>query len=256
MTGMSFSCWNFGVSPASLTDPDSCVILVRKKWSPSDSPPARRASSISGAPGRPSSTGSTPATRRQIPPPDRGHRPEALRKPLPRRDPRRTCKWLGLDWDEEPLFQSRRFDVYRRRPRSSSPPARLTATVRPSSSRSKPAATVEYDDLIHGNISVETDDHQGPGPDQVGRLADLQLLPASSTTPTWGSPTSSAATTTSATRPSRSSFTRPSASSRPGSATCPSSSARTAPSSRSATAASPSRSTRRTAFFPRPWPTT
>ena len=22
-------------------------------------------------------------------------------------------KWLGLDWDEEPLFKSRRFDVYR-----------------------------------------------------------------------------------------------------------------------------------------------
>ena len=22
-------------------------------------------------------------------------------------------KWLGLDWDGEPLFQSRRFDVYR-----------------------------------------------------------------------------------------------------------------------------------------------
>ena len=22
-------------------------------------------------------------------------------------------KWLGLDWDEEPIFQSRRFDVYR-----------------------------------------------------------------------------------------------------------------------------------------------
>jgi glutamyl-tRNA synthetase len=40
-------------------------------------------------------------------------------------------KWLGLDWDEEPIFQSRRFDVYREK-------ARPTKTGMPSSSKSSP----------------------------------------------------------------------------------------------------------------------
>jgi glutamyl-tRNA synthetase len=66
-------------------------------------------------------------------------------------------RWLGLDWDEEPLFQSRRFDVYRAKA------AELVAAGRAYRDgdavlfRVAPGRAIAYDDLIHGPISVETD---------------------------------------------------------------------------------------------------
>ncbi|MBE3112320.1 MAG: glutamate--tRNA ligase [Acidobacteria bacterium] len=66
-------------------------------------------------------------------------------------------KWLGLDWDEEPIFQSRRFDVYREKA------AELVAKGKAYKDgdavlfKVEPGRTIAYEDLIHGRIAVETE---------------------------------------------------------------------------------------------------
>ncbi len=66
-------------------------------------------------------------------------------------------KWLGLDWDEEPLFQSRRFGVYRDKA------AELLAAGKAYKDgdavlfKVEPGRTIAFDDLIHGRIAVESD---------------------------------------------------------------------------------------------------
>ncbi len=66
-------------------------------------------------------------------------------------------RWLGLDWDEEPLFQSRRFDIYRAKA------AELVADGKAYHDgdavlfRVPPGRTVAYDDIVHGRITVETE---------------------------------------------------------------------------------------------------
>ena len=66
-------------------------------------------------------------------------------------------KWLGLDWDEEPLFQSRRFDVYRAKA------AELIAAGKAYKDgdavlfKVAPGRTIAFDDLVHGPISVESE---------------------------------------------------------------------------------------------------
>ena len=66
-------------------------------------------------------------------------------------------KWLGLDWDEEPIFQSARFDVYRAKA------AELVAAGKAYGDgdavlyKVEPGRTIAYDDLVHGRIAVESD---------------------------------------------------------------------------------------------------
>ncbi|MGZ5479598.1 MAG: glutamate--tRNA ligase, partial [Candidatus Aminicenantales bacterium] len=66
-------------------------------------------------------------------------------------------KWLGLDWDEEPLFQSKRFGVYREKA------AELLAAGKAYKDgdavlfKVEPGRTIAFDDLIHGRIAVESD---------------------------------------------------------------------------------------------------
>ncbi len=66
-------------------------------------------------------------------------------------------KWLGLDWDEEPLFQSKRFGVYREKAE------RLLAAGQAYKDgdavlfKVEPGRTIAFDDLIHGRIAVESD---------------------------------------------------------------------------------------------------
>ncbi len=82
--------------------------------------------------------------------------------------------WLGLDWDGEPMYQSRRFDLYREK----ADPGGLRPGL-PGRGGDPlpvdPGRKIAYDDLIHGRIEVDGK-HQGPSPDQVRRLAGLQLL--------------------------------------------------------------------------------
>ena len=66
-------------------------------------------------------------------------------------------RWLGLDWDEEPLFQSRRFDVYRAKAAELVAAGLAYKDGEAVLFRVAPGRTVAYDDLVHGPISVESD---------------------------------------------------------------------------------------------------
>jgi glutamyl-tRNA synthetase len=66
-------------------------------------------------------------------------------------------RWLGLDWDGELVYQSRRFDVYREK---------AEALVAAGLARREgeaiifpvpPGRTVEIDDLIHGKVTFQTE---------------------------------------------------------------------------------------------------
>lgn len=66
-------------------------------------------------------------------------------------------KWLGLDWDEEPIFQSRRFDVYRAKADELVAAGRAYRDGDAVLFRVEPGRTLAFDDLIHGRIAVESD---------------------------------------------------------------------------------------------------
>jgi glutamyl-tRNA synthetase len=66
-------------------------------------------------------------------------------------------QWLGLDWDEEPLFQSRRFDVYRAKAADLMAAGMAYRDGDAVLFRVPPGRTIAYDDLIHGPISVSSD---------------------------------------------------------------------------------------------------
>lgn len=66
-------------------------------------------------------------------------------------------RWLGLDWDGEPLFQSSRFDVYRRKAADLVAAGLAYKDGEAVLFRVAPGRTIAYDDLIHGRISVESD---------------------------------------------------------------------------------------------------
>jgi glutamyl-tRNA synthetase len=65
-------------------------------------------------------------------------------------------KWLGLDWDEEPIFQSRRFDVYREKAEELVSAGKAYHDAGAVLFKVPPERTVGYDDMIHGRIAVET----------------------------------------------------------------------------------------------------
>ncbi len=66
-------------------------------------------------------------------------------------------KWLGLDWDEEPLFQSRRFDVYRQKAEELLAAGKAYKDGEAFLFKVAPGRTIAFDDLIHGRIAVESD---------------------------------------------------------------------------------------------------
>jgi glutamyl-tRNA synthetase len=66
-------------------------------------------------------------------------------------------KWLGLDWDEELLFQSRRFPVYRARAEELVAAGRAYRDGQAVLFRVEPGRTIRYHDLIHGEIAVESE---------------------------------------------------------------------------------------------------
>jgi glutamyl-tRNA synthetase len=65
--------------------------------------------------------------------------------------------WLGLDWDEEPIFQSKRFDVYRAKAEELVARGKAYTDGDAVLFRVEPGRTIAYDDLVHGRIAVETD---------------------------------------------------------------------------------------------------
>jgi glutamyl-tRNA synthetase len=66
-------------------------------------------------------------------------------------------KWLGLDWDEEPIFQSRRFGVYREKAEGLLAAGQAYKDGEAILFKVEPGRTIAYDDLIHGRIAVESD---------------------------------------------------------------------------------------------------
>jgi glutamyl-tRNA synthetase len=66
-------------------------------------------------------------------------------------------RWLGLDWDEEPLFQSGRFGVYREKAEVLVADGKAYRDGEAVLFKIESGRTVEFDDLVHGRISVETE---------------------------------------------------------------------------------------------------
>ena len=66
-------------------------------------------------------------------------------------------KWLGLDWDEEPVFQSRRFGVYRDKAEELLAAGKAYKDGEAVLFKVEPGRTIAFDDLIHGRIAVESD---------------------------------------------------------------------------------------------------
>jgi len=66
-------------------------------------------------------------------------------------------KWLGLDWDGDLVYQSRRFDAYRRKAEELIAAGKAFREGEAILYRVVPGRTLGYDDLIHGRIEVETE---------------------------------------------------------------------------------------------------
>lgn len=66
-------------------------------------------------------------------------------------------KWLGLDWDEDLLFQSNRFPVYRAKAEELVAAGLAYRDGEAFIFRIDPGRTISYFDLVHGTISIETE---------------------------------------------------------------------------------------------------
>ena len=70
----------------------------------------------------------------------------------------KDLRWLGLDWDGEPIYQSRRFPVYRQKAEELLASGKAYKEGEAILFRVEKGRTIEYDDFIHGRIAVRTDD--------------------------------------------------------------------------------------------------
>ena len=66
-------------------------------------------------------------------------------------------RWLGLDWDGEPLYQSRRFDIYRAKAEALAASGLAYREGDAILFRVVPGRKISYEDLIHGRIEVDTE---------------------------------------------------------------------------------------------------
>jgi len=69
-----------------------------------------------------------------------------------------SLKWLGIDWDEEPLYQSRRFDVYRKAAEEIVKSGRGYREGEAYIFKVDKGRTIDVDDMIHGRVSFNTDE--------------------------------------------------------------------------------------------------
>jgi glutamyl-tRNA synthetase len=65
--------------------------------------------------------------------------------------------WLGLNWDGEPLFQSRRFDIYRSKAEELLTSGKAYRDGQAIIFRVEKGRTIEVQDLIHRKITFETE---------------------------------------------------------------------------------------------------
>jgi len=66
-------------------------------------------------------------------------------------------KWIGVDWDEEPLYQSRRFDVYREKAEDLLAKGKSYKEGEAIIFKIEKGRTIEFDDMIHGKIMTDTE---------------------------------------------------------------------------------------------------
>ena len=67
-------------------------------------------------------------------------------------------KWMGIDWDDEPLHQSQRFDVYREKAEEILAKGKAYKEGEAIIFKVEKGRTIEVNDMIHGKIAVNTDD--------------------------------------------------------------------------------------------------
>ncbi|MBU1037599.1 MAG: glutamate--tRNA ligase [Candidatus Omnitrophica bacterium] len=67
-------------------------------------------------------------------------------------------KWLGINWDEEPINQSKRFDVYRAAAENLVKSGKAYREGEAYIFRMPAGRVIEIDDMIHGKVSFNTDD--------------------------------------------------------------------------------------------------
>ena len=67
-------------------------------------------------------------------------------------------KWMGIDWDDEPLHQSQRFDVYREKAEQILAKEKAYKEGEAIIFKVEKGRTIEVNDMIHGKIAVNTDD--------------------------------------------------------------------------------------------------
>jgi len=70
----------------------------------------------------------------------------------------RDLRWLGLDWDAEPVLQSDRFDIYRQKAAGLVAAGRAYRDGEAVIFRVEPGRTIVVEDMIHGRITFQTDD--------------------------------------------------------------------------------------------------
>ncbi len=67
-------------------------------------------------------------------------------------------KWMGIDWDDEPLHQSQRFEVYREKAEQILAKEKAYKEGEAIIFKVEKGRTIEVNDMIHGKIAVKTDD--------------------------------------------------------------------------------------------------
>lgn len=67
-------------------------------------------------------------------------------------------KWLGIDWDADPIYQSKRFDAYRKTAEKILAEGKAYKEGEAIIFKVEKGKTIEIDDLIHGKISFNTDE--------------------------------------------------------------------------------------------------
>lgn len=66
-------------------------------------------------------------------------------------------KWLGMDWDEEPIYQSRRFDAYREEAEVILSKGKAYREGEAIIFKVEKGREVEFEDILHGKITTNTD---------------------------------------------------------------------------------------------------
>ena len=70
----------------------------------------------------------------------------------------KSLKWLFMDWDEEPVFQSKRFDIYKRYAEGLVAKNLAYREGEAIIFKVEKEKKVSFDDMIHGRIEVSTDE--------------------------------------------------------------------------------------------------